>query len=252
MKATIEINHQSYTADLSAGIDISIPLRHGNQNPNCFHAPDPEFQPVRVGDFVGSKQEGGAVNFFNIQINPHGNGTHTECVGHISKEGHTIHAALGRFLFTARLVTVELETMENGDRVITREALAAVWEEGIAVEALIIRTLPNDPDKPTTRYTGTNPPYFSAPAMELIAERQIQHLLTDLPSVDRELDGGMLAAHHIFWNYPAEPRQSATITEMIHVENSIPDGLFLLNLQALNLVLDASPSRPVIFPLQKG
>ena len=35
--------------------------------------------------FTGSVAEGGSVNFRNIAFNPHGNGTHTECLGHITE-----------------------------------------------------------------------------------------------------------------------------------------------------------------------
>jgi len=38
----------------------------------------------------------------------------------------------------------------------------------------------------------------------------------------------------------------ATITEMVFVDDSIADGLYLLNLQVASLRNDAAPSRPVI------
>lgn len=75
------------------------------------------------------------------------------------------------------------------------------------------------------------------------------HLLIDLPSVDKEHDGGKLTAHKTFWNYPKAPRKEATITEMIFVPNAVKDGLYLLNLQVAPFENDASPSRPVIYPL---
>ena len=49
-----------------------------------------EYTPVVAGDFVGSTASGGPVNFFNIRVNPHGNGTHTECVGHIAREPYVL------------------------------------------------------------------------------------------------------------------------------------------------------------------
>ena len=76
-----------------------------------------------------------------------------------------------------------------------------------------------------------------------------QHLLLDLPSVDREEDAGQLLAHHAFWQYPAQPRREATITELIFVPNEIADGLYLLNIQITSLELDASPSKPVLYAL---
>ena len=80
-------------------------------------------------------------------------------------------------------------------------------------------------------------------------ENNVQHLLLDLPSVDREEDAGQLLAHHAFWQYPAQPRREATITELIFVPDEVADGLYLLNIQITSLELDASPSKPVLYLL---
>ena len=77
----------------------------------------------------------------------------------------------------------------------------------------------------------------------------VRHLLIDLPSVDREEDGGELQAHKAFWNYPTEDRLDCTITELIYVANEIPDGFYILNIQIIPFELDVSPSKPVIYPL---
>jgi arylformamidase len=75
----------------------------------------------------------------------------------------------------------------------------------------------------------------------------VEHLLLDLPSVDREVDGGALAAHKAFWNYPENTRRNCTITEFIYVPNTIFDGSYLLNLQTAPIENDATPSRPVLY-----
>jgi arylformamidase len=77
----------------------------------------------------------------------------------------------------------------------------------------------------------------------------VQHLLTDLPSVDREQDGGRLLAHRAFWNYPAQPRLEATISELLRIPPTLPDGEYLLELQVLDLDSDASPSIPTLYAL---
>jgi hypothetical protein len=115
---------------------------------------------------------------------------------------------------------------------------------------LIIRTLPNNTSKLSKRYSGTNPIYLDAGAAEYIRECGIEHLLIDLPSIDKEEDGGALLAHRAFWDFPSAPRKNASITELIFVPNEIKDGIFLLNLQIAPIELDASPSRPVIYPLE--
>lgn len=235
-----------FTADLSKPIDLSIPLRDGAENPNCFWAPMPEFSPVRAGDFVGSTAEGGVVNFFNVRLNPHGNGTHTECVGHIAAERFVLRECLLESHFLAKLGSLYPRRTEDGDRVLFRDQLEEVFSENEA-DALIIRTLPNADLKLHQNYSGTNPPYLHHEALKYLVDCGVQHLLLDLPSVDREEDGGKLLGHRAFWQYPQATRVQATITEMIFVPDSVRDGLYLLNLQTISLDLDASPSKPLIF-----
>lgn len=250
MRATIHLSGQSLLVDLAHPLDISIPLRHGAQNPNCFHAPLPEIWPVRAGDFVGLVAEGGAVNFRNLKVNPHGNGTHTECVGHITAADYTIHQCLKKFHFLARLVSIYPQKTVTGDRVLTIAQVAEALGDDVP-EAVIIRTQPNDTLKMRTNYSGANPPYFLAEAIKWMVDRGVRHLLTDLPSVDREEDGGALSAHRAFWQYPQQIRTDATITELIFVPNTVPDDDYLLNLQIGSLELDASPSKPVLYAIKK-
>jgi arylformamidase len=101
------------------------------------------------------------------------------------------------------------------------------------------------------------PPFFSIEAMEYISELNVNHLLVDIPSVDRAFDEGKLTAHHIFWNVPQgshdvdrEKHSVKTITEMIYVLDVVRDGLYLLNLQVAPFAAYASPSRPIIFKVK--
>ena len=142
-----------------------------------------------------------------------------------------------------------LETgASQGDWVVNEESLLGM---DLNVEALIIRTKPNDHSKTNRQYSGTNFPYLTLGAMQRIVDAGVQHLLVDLPSVDREEDGGALAAHHLFWNVPAEPNFQKTITELIYVPNEISDGNYILNLQVSNFANDAAPSRPMLFDLEE-
>ena len=239
-------NGTRYSIDRNDPVHISIRLEDGFENqPNAYGAPLYETSPVKSGDFTGSLEAGSPVNFYNIRLNPHGNGTHTECIGHIRKGEHFVHDELKEVFTVAELITVFPELQAGGDRVISRRLLEEFVQH--SAEALIIRTLPNEADKRTRKYTGTNPPYLDAGAMEYIVANGVRHLLVDLPSVDPESDGGALKAHKIFWGQPENPVVSRTITEMIFVDNSVEDGLYLLTLQIAPLKLDASPSRPILF-----
>jgi len=250
MYATFELKGKTYQANLSKPLDISIPLKEGAAGVNCFYAPYLESSPVVAGDFVGATAQGGPVNFLNVRINPHGNGTHTECVGHIAREPYSINQCLKRFIYPAQLISLYPSKLENGDRVIGKSQLEEALEDTALTEALVIRTMPNDDHKLRTHYSGSNPPYMQHEGVSWLVEQGVQHLLIDLPSVDREEDGGALSAHHAFWQYPEKPREECTISELIYVNNSIADGLYLVNLQIASFEIDASPSKPVLYPVQ--
>ncbi len=263
LKGFLKIGNKKFEVDFDHPLDISLPLSSGNIGVNCFGAPPVEMLPVQDGDFIGSTEAGSSVNFFTIQLTPHGNGTHTECVGHITTSPLTIHKSLRHFHFPAKLVSIEPIKQIDGDEVILKSQLSQYLEPG-EVEALIIRTLPNVANKKSKNYTGTNPPYFQREAVEFIVNCGIRHLLIDLPSIDREMDEGELASHRAFWILPGHNlftsieemesqriRLDSTITELIFVDNLIPDGFYLLNLQIVSLELDASPSKPVLYALHQ-
>ena len=250
MKAIIEIAEKKYQLDLAAPLDISLPLDAEKLGANCFYASPFNISPVISGDFVGSTQMGGFVNFMDVRLNPHGNGTHTECVGHISKEKRSINQTLTQFHFLAKLITISPIKTENGDLQIQKQQIATLFPSNEHFEAIIIRTLPKGEDKKSKNYSGTNPCYIDAEAIGFIVEElNIKHLLVDIPSVDAEIDGGRMEAHKRFWNYPQTLDTIKTITELIYVDDAIPDGDYLLNLQIASFEMDASPSKPVIYGL---
>jgi len=147
----------------------------------------------------------------------------------------------------AKLITIEPEG-RDGDFIITAEKMLHSIGNN-ETEGLIIRTIPNGEEKLTKKYSGSNPPYFQPEALELAKKRGVKHLLVDLPSVDKEEDGGRLSAHKKFWDYPSNPRIGATITELIYVPESVSDGIYLVNLQIISLETDACPSKPVLYAL---
>ena len=251
--------------DLSKPIDISIPLTNTDENPIAWYIEKPVIEPVVFGDWIGKVSEGkSSTNFNNIFFNPHGHGTHTECLGHITNDFYSINKSLKQFFFFAKLITIEPEKIGD-DFVITKENIStslnvtsvnsASTPLSVTNEALVIRTLPNQKDKKSRKYSNTNPPYLSEDAAIFIRESEIQHLLIDLPSVDKEHDEGKLLAHKAFWNVKdtinlnSDARFYATITEMIYVPDEIEDGNYILNLQIASFENDASPSKPLLYKI---
>src|SRR6185312_11084848 len=85
------------------------------------------------------------------------------------------------------------------DRLVTCSALRAAWpaEPPFAPRAAVIRTLPNELAKRTRDYTGLMPPYLTREAVQYLIARGIEHLIVDLPSIDRAHDEGRLTAHRL-------------------------------------------------------
>lgn len=246
--------------------DLSIPLRFDGPQPSAFgvgHA---------AAEELGDTREDSSVNFERYSLVPHCNGTHTECVGHITHERISVRSCLQDVVMQARLVTIEpvSETDEcfsaehrTGDRLITSMALENALEEERSrmsafpegsVRALIVRTLPNTDEKLVAEYGDENiSPYFTNEAMRLIVERGFKHLLVDMPSIDRLFDGGLLSNHRTFWNMRPDSfeidentRINSTITELIYVPENVQDGEYLLDLQIAPFEADCAPSRPVL------
>ncbi|QXD15705.1 cyclase family protein [Rhodocaloribacter litoris] len=270
MIATVHIGGAAYRVDLGAGLDVSIPLAFGGPQPSAFGIPPATAEPFEAGGFVGDVQRGGSCNVSTLRLTPHGNGTHTESVAHLVSDGPPVHTVAPKGLVPATLVSLTPEPAfacpdaydpapAANDRLLTRRALeAALAGAGEAfLEALVVRTRPNPPDKRHRDYLDQPPPFFSLDAMRYLVARGVRHLLLDLPSVDRLFDEGKLNAHRLFWGVPPGQRTSTpetamhrTITEMVYVDDTVPDGRYLLALHVPPFTSDAAPSRPVLYPLQ--
>lgn len=249
MIAKVTLDRIDYQIDLSHPLDLSIPLRGDAQNVNAWGLGPPQITPHIDGDFIGKVTEGASVNFNDIGFNPHAHGTHTECVGHITEEFYSINQNLARFFFLAELISITPE-LQNDDWVLTKHILELALKDQKPT-VLVIRTMPNDRKKRSRQYSGTNPPYLLEEAARFLFEIGVEHLLIDLPSVDKEKDDGKLLAHKAFWDFDGQLRKEATITELIYVPDGIEDGPYFLNLQVAAFENDASPSRPVLYEIVK-
>ena len=139
-----------------------------------------------------------------------------------------------------------LPVVAYGDPVLKKKA-SSISKDYPKINSLIIRTLPNNEIKKNKNYSHSNPPYLEEDAAIYLREIGINHLLIDLPSVDREKDNGALLCHNAFWNTNGDVRVEATITEFIYVDDKIKDGTYILNLQIAPIVNDATPSKPIIY-----
>ena len=140
-----------------------------------------------------------------------------------------------------------LPAFGKSDQVITAERLKQEIKKwaGFAAQALVVRTDSADA-------------FFSIEAMTAIVDAGVEHLLVDLPSVDRLNDDGLLSNHRIFWDVEAgccethaTSRTSHTITELIRVPDQVTDGPCLLSIQVPAIESDAAPSRPIVYSITR-
>ena len=270
----IDFGHGAVRIDLSRPISLAIELDFSDQQPRHFGAPQATSRPFAVPGFSGSVEHGASCNCRTLTLIPHCNGTHTECVGHLTREPLDAHRVAPLEFIPAMLVTIEPiaastsaestdPTPHPDDQLITRQALEKSWLAVARTEtthfeprALIIRTLPNPPAKQHQNYSDSTPPYLSREAANLLIARGIEHLVVDLPSIDRAHDEGRLTAHRIFFGLPPgstmlaqATRPRATVTELAYIPDAAPDGPYLLELQVPALGGDAVPSRPLLYRL---
>ena len=265
MKAKISFKTIDFEVNFSKGNDISIPINFNGEQPNTYGVDSATSKPYQDGQFIGDTRKGGPCNFETYSFTPHCNGTHTECIGHITDSRISILTSLNKEMIRATLVSVmPRKTTENytpnlnkGDLVITKEDLECQLK-GLNLaflQGLIVRTTPNLESKKSRDYMKFAPAFFSIDAMEYIVSLGVDHLLVDTPSVDRLLDDGHLSAHNIFWETKGKEfnpnTQNKTITEMIFAPSSLEDGTYLLNLQIPAFVSDAAPSRPIIYKINE-
>jgi len=264
LNARIGVGSREVTVDLERPISLAIDLDFSERQPRHFGAPLASSRPFVVAGFPGSVEHGASCNCNTITLIPHCNGTHTECVGHLTREPLDAHRVTPTEFLPALLVSVEAVAAElagestepaaqSGDLLITRSAIEKSWPASAPFEprALVIRTMP-----PHQGYPGKTPPYLSREAAMRLVERGIEHLVIDLPSIDRSHDEGRLTAHRIFFGLPGaavalaqSTRPRSTITELAHIPDTAADGPYLLALQVPAIGGDAVPSRPLLYPL---
>ena len=254
MIAEINLNNETFKVNLNNPIDLSLTSKVKNSF-KAWYVNEIKINSIKNDDFIGSVKDGGAVNFREILINPHGNMTHTESVGHISQEEINVNKLLQTHHFIAQLITVKPQKISINNKEGKKEVDEIISLNQIKnkilpnIQALIIRSQKNYDELTNKNYSHTNWPFLAESSAAYIRNKGVQHLLIDQPSIDKEFDEGKLLAHRAFWNYPNEIDLKKTITELIGIPDHIKDGRYLLNLSLANIENDAVPSRPIIYKL---
>jgi len=247
----IKYNSKEYFISSKNAVDLSIQNNFSGNAPIFYNASQPRNEPLISKNFIGDVKQGGSCNVPVVSLNIHCTGTHTECVGHINNSNVSIVDICPVGLIPALLITVEpeltSETNESyharwdGELVITKQLIQKKVDQSHS--ALIIRTIPNDKSKILRNYDKMRAPFFTHQAIDYIVSEGVEHLLVDLPSVDKADDEGKLGNHKRFFKY------GKTISELLFINDSIDDGFGFLQIQIPNWALDAVPSRPIFYPV---
>lgn len=268
MIAKINIDGIDFSVNLDKPQSIAIPLQFNGEQPNTYSVPKAKSKAYSDQNFVGDVRQGGSCNFEALELIPHCNGTHTECIGHITKE--RVHIAETNFKRISIALLISLEpilasqtdesynhTKLDTDKIISKQQLERAINnyKNIAFDSLIIRTLPNSTSKLSDDYADI-PAYFSTEAVQYIYSLGVSNLLVDLPSIDRLFDAGLMNNHRTFWqvNEAREINDGTahkTVTEFIFVADNIADGNYLLEIQIPPFLSDAAPSTPLLYNLEK-
>ena len=298
MKVSIELENNQYTVNTDFSFSAAIPLEFNAKQPNHFQADVAEKSSMTAGDFIGDTERGGSCNVSIVTLNPHCNGTHTESIAHICDSSAELSLPIGTItpppLMPCVLVSVSPTTfcreivgdnddsiggtnvgdtkfngisdsytpdLIEGDQIITRQQLVDMLDNfsNAQLRAVAIRTLPNKHEKQHQAYNADNQPaFFSREAILYLNERGVEHLLTDLPSIDRLHDDGLLTCHHLFWQVPEGMHQpttnsliNKTITELAYFDDVMTDGFYFINLQLTAWINDATSSHPVFYAAEK-
>ena len=279
MKIILTNNETQYQLRFDKAVSISIALDFAGKQPNHFGVPLANKKTYEANGFIGDTSRDGSCNVTTINTTPHCNGTHTETVHHIVDQQVLINEVIPKRPLIAALVTVKPKPskgigqsyrpdLKETDTVITSTMLERAFavssgktnsSDKLPLDALIVRTLPNENNKRYFYYgDDRQPAFFTIEAIDWIIEKGFDHLLVDMPSVDKMYDEGKLTCHHRFWNVPESSHSLTelswthkTITEMVYVSNEIMDGIYGLVIHVPNFCLDAAPSNPILLPLEK-
>jgi arylformamidase len=262
LNARIRFRDGEVSVDLASAVSLAVAVDFAGSEPRHYGAPLPRSRPLAAPGFSGAVATGASCNCSTITLTPHCNGTHTESAGHLTREPLHAYTVVPTGFLPALLVSITSldaastdESTEpapkKGDGLITRRALEEAWPPSgpLQPQAIVIRT----------RGRGAAGfPYLSRDAATLLVERGIEHLVVDLPSIDRAEDEGRLTAHRIFFGLPRDSQSLAqasrahcTVTELARVPETARDGWYLLELQAPALGGDAVPTRPLLYAVAK-
>ena len=213
-------NKQDYKINTKQSIDISIPYNFNGAQPNFYDVNPGKLSPFKFAETSYSVANGAGCNVPEISMNIHCTGTHTECVGHLLEKNGSVSECIQDLYMPTVLLTVRPKlfsecsdgyhvAVKGDEKVISKESIEVSYKKHKLNNPLsmIIRTLPNPKEKQFYSFTENYPPFFTNDSLIFLSNK-IQHLVVDIPSIDRMEDDGILGNHRIFWSSHDDPKGS--------------------------------------------
>ena len=256
----------------SAWHDAAVRIRPDGASPHAFGLPAAREVPFPIGGGrVLRVEDGASVNCDGLHLHPHGDGCHAESVAHVLPADDA-RALAGRAMLAATppllcglLLDVATEPLgatgeryaglhDAADRVLARRALERAWQDARAValdlpvEALLLRVY-RPPLAESFDFSGSAAPYPTAEALDLLVGLGARWLIVDLPSIDREDDGGSTPNHRRWWGLDGGdghaldgPPALRGIVELARFPAALPAGPVAVALGLAPIESDAVPA----------
>ena len=102
----LECQGRRLSFDAANPHSLAIELNFDERAPRWFGAPPPASLALQAGGFSGRVSSGASCNASTLSLTPHCDGTHTEGVGHLTRERHDARAAVPAGFLPALLLSV--------------------------------------------------------------------------------------------------------------------------------------------------
>ena len=230
---------------ISRGINIKQ-----NLQPNAFDLTKFSQTAFQNQFFTGDTGKGGSCNVNILNFTPH-NLTHIETPMHLKKEGIGLDE-IPRSNLMGVSYLVDLSNISFKDNCVKKEHIEQL-DLLKDIKILIVKTKYSELDQ-YFDFSNTNPIHFDPKFMEWLTENfpNIKLLITDLPSIDKENDGGKLLGHKNYFNFNEHERgDKKAIVELAYCKG-VESGIYYTILTPSKIDTDAILTDIFLFDLFKN
>ncbi|MDH5404684.1 MAG: cyclase family protein [Candidatus Heimdallarchaeota archaeon] len=237
IRLKVQIGEETYTLGSPISASREVQFNPTPKSSGAFYLPPFQISTFEVKNiFVGDILRGGSCNVTIHNYSPH-NLTHLETSLHIVDNGIPVSAIPNKHL-NGILYLIDLtKTYDQDDECIKWDDISEqITNLHPSVTFIALKTYSSTLDQ-FHDFSGEDPLFldpFAAKMIHDLKNNKINGLILDLPSIDKETDGGKLLAHRNFLGLPREGIKSTVeefrfIVELAYFEN-LQQGYYYLNI----------------------